>query len=332
MTVYRPLVGSPGAAPAGAVPLVGGPSWFTHVEALERNAKPQILPAAEVPYDVLARLSSARDPIAGLDMSVPHVMGILNVTPDSFSDGGSYDGVQAACDAALAMVSQGATMIDIGGESTRPGADFIPPDQEIARTAPVIQAIVAQSPVPISIDTRKSDVALAALDAGASLVNDVSGFTFDEGLAALCAKAKAPVCVMHAQGDPATMQDNPIYEDVILDVYAFLERQIDSLMAIGISREQIIVDPGIGFGKTLEHNLALLRNIAVFHGLGCPILLGVSRKGFIGKIGQEPDAQARAPGSIAVGLAAVLQGVQILRVHDVAETSQALRLWRAVSG
>ena len=162
------------------------------------------------------------------------------------------------------------------------------------------------------------------------MINDVSGFTFDSALAPLAAQAGVPVCIMHAQGDPATMQDEPVYENVLLDVYDFLSEQIDRLEAIGVLRDQIVIDPGIGFGKTLEHNLTLLRGIAMFHSLGCPILLGVSRKGFIGAIGKEPQAKARAPGSVAVGLAALAQGVQFLRVHDVAATAQAMRLWQAV--
>ena len=193
----------------------------------------------------------------------------------------------------------------------------------------MIAAIREVSEVPISIDTRKATVGMEALEAGASLINDVSGFTFDTALAPLAAQAGVPVCVMHAQGDPQTMQENPHYENVVLDVYDFLAAQVDQLEAIGVLREQIVIDPGIGFGKSEAHNLALLRNLSLFHGIGCPILLGVSRKGFIGAIGKEPQAARRAPGSIAVGLAGFAQGVQLLRVHDVAETAQALRLWQA---
>lgn len=262
-------------------------------------------------------------------MDGTRIMGILNVTPDSFSDGGKHLDPDVARATARAMVGAGADIIDIGGESTRPGAATVPDDVETQRTAPVIAALRADSDVPISIDTRKSAVARAALDAGATLVNDVAGFTYDADLAPLCAARTVPVCIMHALGDPATMQQDPRYDDVVLDVYDFLAARIDALMALGLPRSQIMVDPGIGFGKTRDHNLALLRNIAVFHGLGCPILLGVSRKRFIGDIGQAPEATGRAPGSIATGLAALANGVQILRVHDVADTAQALRLWAA---
>ncbi|WP_264212769.1 dihydropteroate synthase [Leisingera thetidis] len=330
MTYYRPLVQHGEARPEGAVPLAGSALWFTEVEILSRDAPPRIAPAGLVPEPLRRRLSARRASIAGLDMTQPQIMGILNATPDSFSDGGRHAGAEAGKAAALRMVAEGATIIDVGGESTRPGAAEVSEADEIARTAPLIAAIRAESGVPISIDTRKATVGLEALEAGADLLNDVSGFTFDPALAPLAAQASVPVCIMHAQGDPATMQDDPHYANVLLDVYDFLEQQIDRLEATGVIREQIVIDPGIGFGKSQEHNLTLLRNLSLFHGLGCPILLGVSRKGFIGRIGGEPRADARAPGSIAVGLAALAQGVQFLRVHDVAETVQALRLWQAV--
>ncbi len=312
------------------MPLVGTNLWFNYVEVLECGRTPEIISAQDLPAGVAARLTAPREPLAGLDMNQPNIMGILNTTPDSFSDGGVHAGVEAAVQGARAMVAAGATILDVGGESTRPGASFVPHDQEIARTAPVIAAIRAETQTAISIDTRKAQVAQAAVTAGATIVNDVSGFTFDADLAPVCANLPVPVCVMHAQGDPATMQNDPRYEDVVLDVYRFLEAQVTRLVALGLRRGQIIVDPGLGFGKTQDHNLTLLKNLSVFHGLGCPILLGASRKRFIGTIGQEPQADARAPGSIAVALAAAAQGAQILRVHDVAETAQALRLWQAV--
>ncbi|MES0861602.1 dihydropteroate synthase [Ruegeria sp. SCPT10] len=327
---YRPLVQHGAARPEDAVPLAGQALWFTHVEVLSRGREPSVVVAAELPADQLDRLSRPRAAIAGLDMAQPQIMGILNATPDSFSDGGVHSTVDAARAGAAEMVALGATILDIGGESTRPGADFIPEDEEIARTRPLIEAIRAETDALISIDTRKAAVAKAACAAGAGLVNDVSGFTFDPKLAPFCAGLGAPVCVMHMQGDPATMQDDPQYDDVVLDVYDFLESQIARLEALGLSRDLIIVDPGIGFGKTEQHNLELLRNLSVFHGLGCPILLGVSRKGFIGSIGKAPQKTARAPGSIALALDGLSQGVQIIRVHDVAETAQALRLWAAV--
>jgi dihydropteroate synthase len=228
------------------------------------------------------------------------------------------------------MVSKGADLIDIGGESTRPGAVTVAPEEEIQRTAPVIQAIrEAGVAAPISIDTRKSAVGRTAICAGANIVNDVSGFTYDLELAANCGKSGTPVCLMHAQGDPATMQDEPQYDDVLLDVYDFLETQIDVLLSLGIRRSSIIADPGIGFGKSQSHNLKVLSRISLFHSLGVPILLGASRKRFIGSIGDEPVADKRVAGSVGVALAAIGQGVQLIRAHDIAEHQQAIALWQA---
>lgn len=327
---YRPLVQHGATRPPEATSLAGQDLWFTHVELLTRNNAPRIVANAEIPAASLDRLTRPRAPIAGVDMARPQIMGILNATPDSFSDGGLHNSVEGARAAAAEMVVHGASILDIGGESTRPGADFVPEDEEIVRTQPLIEAIRAETDALISIDTRKARVAEAAVAAGAGLVNDVSGFTFDPELAGFCARIGVPVCAMHMQGDPATMQDNPHYDNVLLDVYDFLEAQIAHLEGLGLNRDLIVVDPGIGFGKSEAHNLTLLRNLSLFHGLGCPVLLGVSRKGFIGSIGQEPRKTARAPGSIAVAMAGLSQGVQVIRVHDVAETAQALRLWAAV--
>lgn len=326
----RPLVQHGAARPEGALPLAGSTSlWFTHAEILDRSAPPKLVPALELPADLLEKLTAPREDIMCLDMAVPQIMGILNVTPDSFSDGGVHFDPDIARNSALSMIKAGATIIDIGGESTRPGADTIDDESETIRTAPVVAALRRETDVPISIDTRKSAVARVALDVGASMVNDVAGFTYDPALAPLCVAEGVPICIMHALGDPATMQQNPHYDDVILDVYDYLQARVAALSAIGIPRGRMVIDPGIGFGKTEAHNLALLRNLSLFHSIGCPILLGVSRKRFIGTIGLAPDPATRAPGSIAVGLAALAQGVQILRVHDVADTAQALRLWAA---
>lgn len=329
---FRPLVQIGPARPETAVPLAGGWGWFTHVEVLSRNAPAHVIPAGDMPADKAARLTAPRAPIAGMALDRPRIMGILNTTPDSFSDGGQHADVADAVTAGLAMAQSGADIIDIGGESTRPGASFVPIETEINRTAPAISALRAAGlTLPISIDTRKAAVAEAAVAAGANLVNDVSGFTFDPGLAPFCQKHQLPVCVMHTQGDPATMHLNPSYSNVVLDVYDTLEEQISALETGGISRSAILADPGIGFGKNLEHNLALLARISVFHMLGTALLLGASRKKFIGTLGNAPDAKDRAPGSIAVALAGLAQGVQLVRVHDVAETRQAITLWHAAS-
>jgi dihydropteroate synthase len=328
---YRPIPRTDQTRPEGAVTLADGWTWFDTVEVLYRDAPSHLLPVSDLPQDALQRLTGSRGPIAGLPFDRPQLMGILNVTPDSFSDGGEHYDPQVAVAHATDMQTQGATIIDIGGESTRPGADEVRIDEEIHRTAPVIAAIRAASAVPISIDTRKAPVARAAHQAGATLINDVAGFTFDPGLAPFAAEAALPVCVMHAQGTPDIMQVDPRYDNVALDIYDYLEDRITALEATGIPRGQIIVDPGIGFGKTLEHNLTLLQNLALFHSLGCPILLGASRKRFIGTLGGTEQARYRAPGSIAVALAGVAQGVQMLRIHDVRETTEALRLWQAAT-
>lgn len=327
---FRPLVQTGPARPDTALALAGGWGWFTQVEVLSRDAPSDFIQASELPQFARDALCAPRPPVAGMSMDCPRIMGILNVTPDSFSDGGAYSGSARAVSHGRTMAAAGVDIIDIGGESTRPGAVTIPPEAEIARVEAVIRALYHTVDVPISIDTRKAPVAEAAATAGAALVNDVSGFTYDKALAPFCARHHLPVCVMHAQGDPETMQDNPRYDDVLLDVYDFLHAQICMLADAGIPRHRIIADPGIGFGKTMQHNLRLLQNLSLFHGLGVPILLGASRKGFIRTIGQAPEATDRAPGSIAVALSAVAQGVQILRVHDFVETKQALRLWCAV--
>ena len=325
----RPLLQSGPVRPDAALTLAGGWTWFTHVEVLSRDAPARVVPHEELPEEKIDALTRPRPPIAGLNFGRPAVMGILNITPDSFSDGGKHATVAAALAGAEQM--RGADILDVGGESTRPGADVVPEDTEIARTAPVLRTLrEAGFRQALSIDTRKAAVAAAALDAGATFVNDVSGFTFDPELAPLCAARGAPVCVMHAQGDPATMQDDPVYDNVLLDVFDFLQAQIEKLAAQGIPREQIIADPGIGFGKTLEHNLTLLGRLSLFHGLGVPILLGASRKRFIGTLGGAAQADQRMPGSLAVALAALKHGTQIVRVHDVPETCQAIALWQAV--
>jgi len=328
---FRPLVQTGPTRPDGARTIAGGWGWFARAEVLTRSGSRGVIEVGQMPADAVAAISAARAPLAGLTLSAPRLMGILNVTPDSFSDGGRFDTLDPAVAHARAMVAAGADILDVGGESTRPGAARVADDVEIQRTAPMIRALRDASCAPISIDTRKAAVARAALRAGAELVNDVSALGHDPELAALVADSGLPVCLMHAQGEPETMQDAPRYDNVLLDVYDFLAEKIAEAAAAGIPRDRIIVDPGIGFGKTQAHNLALLRGLSLFHGLGCAILLGASRKRFIGTIGGVNDPEQRAPGSIAVALGAVAQGVQILRVHDIAQTRQALNLTMAVT-
>ncbi|MCC5955687.1 MAG: dihydropteroate synthase [Natronohydrobacter sp.] len=271
-------------------------------------------------------------PLCSLDWTRPRIMGILNVTPDSFSDGGRFAGFDTARRHAAQLVAEGADILDIGGESTRPGAVEVPIDEEIARTAPLIRSLRADGlRVPISIDTRKAAVAAAAIEAGADFVNDVSALTWDRDMGRVVAEAGVPLCLMHAQGTPQTMQLNPQYSDVTLDVYDWLAAAKLRASAAGIAPDRVILDPGIGFGKTLEHNLALIQRLGMLHDLGCVILLGASRKRFIGTVSGVEEAGARMAGSLAVALHGAAQGAQILRVHDVAETRQALALWQALN-
>ncbi|WP_380053200.1 dihydropteroate synthase [Falsihalocynthiibacter sp. SS001] len=326
MTYFRALPQVARPIPEGAYQLAGGWCWFDRLEVLDRSGRSEIIAAKEAPEEVLKELTGKRPRVAGMSMSEPNTMGILNVTPDSFSDGGLFDTTPSAAKQAKEMIAHGVQIVDIGGESTRPGAQEVKADQEIERVVPAIHAVRVQSDVPISIDTRKAAVAKAALNAGANLVNDVSALSYDPALAGAVADSGAPVCLMHAQGNPQTMQANPQYDNVVLDVYDYLLDRIKFAAQAGISKEKIVVDPGIGFGKTAEHNLALLHRISIFHSLGCPILLGASRKKFVGTISGEPYAKERVGGSLAIALNAYAQGVQILRVHDTKETTQALRL------
>ena len=312
---------------------VGGSSWlFAETALLRSRSEAEEVLITDLDQSDVTRLSAQRSTLCGLTLDVPRVMGILNVTPDSFSDGGNLSTVSRAVDRARLMATH-ADILDIGGESTRPGAAEVSVTEELDRTVPVITAIRAAGiTTPISIDTRKAKVAQAALDAGANMVNDVSAFRFDPDLADIVAKAGCPICLMHSQGLPEDMQDNPTYEDVVFDVFDHLAERISFAEQAGIARENIITDPGIGFGKTLQHNLSLLRGLAIYHDLGLPILLGASRKRFIGTINGEDDAAQRLGGSVAVAIHGAAQGAQILRVHDVKETKQALELQLALSG
>jgi len=261
-----------------------------------------------------------------------YLMGVVNVTPDSFSDGGQHLERDAAVRHALALAEAGADLLDIGGESTRPGAAEIPVQVELDRVLPVIEAVRAASDVPLSIDTRKAEVARAALRAGAVLVNDVSGLGHDPALAAVVAGAGAALALMHVQGTPETMQVDPRYDDVVAEVLEFLAGGIDRAVAAGVARERIWIDPGIGFGKTLGHNLFLLRHLAELRVLGAPVLVGTSRKRFIGALagGRPPDE--RLPGTLAsIAAAAVLHGADVVRVHDVGEAKDALAVADAIA-
>jgi dihydropteroate synthase len=279
--------------------------------------------------DILSALSEPRPRLAGLSLDRPRIMGIVNVTPDSFSDGGRHASTQAAIDHALRLAAEGADILDIGGESTRPGSDAVTLEDELKRVIPVIDGVRAKTDKLISVDTRKSGVMKRAAEAGADILNDVSALTHDRGALETAAETGLPVMLMHAQGDPKTMNDNPHYADVVLDVFDFLESRIIACEAAGIPKAKIVADPGIGFGKHLQHNVAVMAGLSLYHGLGVPLLLGASRKKMIGQLCNVDDANDRLPGSLACVLAGAAAGVQIFRVHDVKETRQALEVWRA---
>jgi dihydropteroate synthase len=256
-------------------------------------------------------------------------MGIVNATPDSFSDGGQFPDAASAAEAGSRMAADGAAIIDVGGESTRPGARSIWEGDEIARIDPVIRQLAAAGET-VSVDTRKADVMAAAVAAGARMINDVSALTYDERSAEVAASLNVPVVLMHHRGAPEVMQDDPRYDDVLVEVYLWLEERIAAAVEAGISRDRILIDPGFGFGKNVGHNLELMNGLALFHSLGCPLVIGASRKRTIGALSGEAPADKRLAGSIAFAVKAVEQGAQIIRGHDVFETVQALRVWRGL--
>jgi dihydropteroate synthase len=318
---YRPIV-----TQGEGLPLAGGPFSFAKAEVLTRAGSEGLIDAAALPDDWREPLTAPRPLLARFDQPQPLVMGILNITPDSFSDGGRHDAPDAAITAAHAMHASGAAIIDVGAESTRPGAPELPLPQELARLAPLWAGLKG---LPVSIDTRKAPVMAAALDAGAMIVNDVSALGHDPAALALVAQRGCRVILMHHQGTPETMQLAPQYDNVLLDVFDWLEGRIAAAVAGGVSPDAIMADPGIGFGKGLDHNLALLQGLTLLHGLGVPILLGASRKSLISKIAGDVPVEQRLPGSLALAIAGAAAGVQIVRVHDVPETMQALAVWRA---
>ena len=259
--------------------------------------------------------------------SRPVIMGIVNVTPDSFSDGGKFFDPQTAVEHGLQLVQDGAGILDIGGESTRPYSDSVPVRDELARVIPVIEKLAASTDVPISIDTSKAIVAREAVAAGAEIINDVTGLEGDPEMLSVAQQAQAGICAMHMQGTPQTMQDAPTYDDVVEDIFGYLQARRDALLSAGIAPERICLDPGIGFGKTHEHNLQLLQSSDRFHQLGCPVLVGHSRKGFIAHLLDDRECE-RMSGTVGAALGLATQGIQIIRVHDVAELNRALILFQ----
>jgi dihydropteroate synthase len=256
----------------------------------------------------------------------PALMGIVNVTPDSFSDGGQFDNTVAAVKHALQLADDGAAILDIGGESTRPYAAEVSTQEELNRVIPVIEQLAKKTTVPISIDTSSAVVARAAIDAGAEIINDVTGLTNDSEMPDVAASTNVGVCAMHMQGTPQTMQDNPQYNDVVTEIHEYLQSRLDQLIEQGIEQSRICLDPGIGFGKSHQHNLQLLKSCHQFHTLGAPLLVGHSRKGFIAHVLDDRECE-RTSGTIGTSIALATQGVQVLRVHDVAEVQRALTMF-----
>jgi dihydropteroate synthase len=322
-----PLAGS--AIAFGTVRLwEGEPGNVKH--AIVRTATIQAIEEPRV-KDLLERLTAPRAAIAGLSFDQPRIMGVVNVTPDSFSDGGEYFEPGPAVAHAKKLAGEGADIVDIGAESTRPGALAVPLEEELRRLLPVLQGLEGLG-VPVSADTRKPEVMREAVAAGAAIINDVSALRFSEESLSTAAALKKPVILMHAQGSPETMQVSPAYRDVVIEVYNFLEERMEAVAAAGVPREALIADPGIGFGKTRAHNLSLLQSISLFHGLGVPLLAGVSRKGSIQSLSGVEGPKLSDAGSLAAALDAACQGVQIVRMHDVAAARQALSLWKPLRG
>ncbi|MDB5699096.1 MAG: folP, partial [Alphaproteobacteria bacterium] len=330
--------------------LAGGLLWFSQVEAIVAGGEgtSDLVSVAAIDRFIDGLGADQRSAAAAAWASIvapraplklgervvrldqPQVVGIVNVTPDSFSDGGRYSDAAAAGNGGFAMAAAGAAIIDVGGESTRPGAQPVWEEDEKTRVLPVLEQLLG-SGTAVSLDTRKAAVMEAALGIGPVMINDVSALTYDPRAAEVIARYVCPIVLMHHQGPPETMQEAPRYErPVLLEVYDWLEASIEAAVAAGIDRTRIVIDPGIGFGKSVQHNLQLLNGLALLHGLGCPIMLGASRKRMVGALSGEAPADQRLGGSIALALKGADQGVQLLRVHDVVETVQAVKVWRGL--
>jgi dihydropteroate synthase len=319
-------------------------NWFAMVELIHveghRRTGAELVPVEGIEArfdDGMAKqwrlLTSRRAPLGlgqrNVPLDQPQVMGIINATPDSFSDGGQFPDASAAAEAGAQMAAEGAAIIDVGGESTRPGARSIWEGDEIERVVPVIRQISAGG-AAVSVDTRKADVMTSAVQAGARMINDVSALTYDSRSPEVAAGLNVPVVLMHHRGDPEVMQEDPRYDDLLVEIYVWLEERIKAVVDAGVAPEQILIDPGFGFGKNVGHNLELMNGLALFHSLGCPLVVGASRKRTIGALSGEAAVDKRLAGSIAFAVKAAEQGVQIIRVHDVFETLQALRIWRGM--
>lgn len=345
-TLLRPtaFVDSPFGHDGKVARLAGGMNWFAMVELIHveghRRTGTELVPVEGIEArfdDGMAEqwrlLTSLRAPLKlgqrTVPLDQPQVMAIVNATPDSFSDGGQFRDSSAAAEAGAQMAAEGAAIIDVGGESTRPGARSIWEGDEIDRVVPVIRQLSAGG-AAVSVDTRKADVMTSAVQAGARMINDVSALTYDSRSREVAAGLNVPVVLMHHRGDPEVMQEDPRYDDLLVEIYVWLEERIEAAVDAGVAPERILVDPGFGFGKNVAHNLELMNGLALFHSLGCPLVVGASRKRTIGALSGEAPVDKRLAGSIAFAVKAAEQGVQIIRVHDVFETLQALRIWRGM--
>ena len=319
-----------------SIPLCGNKEIsFDHVEVISRNSKKKIplnkinnLPRLEKKQIILDlnKIESKKKNFANLNfLKIPNIMGVLNLTPDSFSDGGSFNTKSKGSKHALKMINSGANIVDIGGESTRPGSKSVDVNLEWKRIEKVIKFMSKK--IPISLDTRKSEIMKKGINHGVKIINDVSGLSYDSETINILKENKIPFVIQHAQGLPSNMQNNPHYKNVLLDIYDFFEEKIKYIRSIGIKHNNIIIDPGIGFGKNLKHNMTLLKNISIFHSLGFPILVGNSRKKFIKEAAKKNDSYDRIGGTIASSIYLMMQGVQILRIHDVNELVQGVKVF-----
>ncbi|MDC3117369.1 dihydropteroate synthase [Candidatus Pelagibacter sp.] len=312
---------------------------FDQIEILTRNSKKKIfinrikylpkLLRKKINLD-LKKIKSKKKNFSNLNFKkIPNILGVLNLTPDSFSDGGKFNSKKRGITHAINLLKSGANLIDVGGESTRPGSKSIKENLEWQRICKILKSLLKKK-VPISLDTRKSKIMSKGINLGIKLINDVSGLEFDSKTLSVLKKHKVPFVIQHSQGLPENMQKKPKYKNELLDIYDFFEEKIKLLRSRGIKHEKIILDPGIGFGKNLKHNMSLIRNISIFHSLGFPILVGNSRKRFIKEISGKNDSKLRNGGTIASSIYLMMQGVQILRIHDVNETMQGLKIFKNI--
>ena len=310
---------------------------FDQIEIITRNSKKKIF-VNQIKYlpklikrkinSDLKKIKSKKKNFSNLDFrKIPNIMGVLNLTPDSFSDGGKFNSKKKGINHAISLLNCGANLIDIGGESTRPGSRVIRENLEWQRIEKILKSLIKKK-IPISLDTRKSRIMIKGIDLGVKLINDVSGLEFDSQTLSILKKFKVPFVIQHSQGTPENMQKNPRYKNELLDIYDFFEKKIKLLRSKGIKHNKIILDPGIGFGKNLKHNMNLIRNISIFHSLGFPILVGNSRKRFIKELSGKNDSKFRNGGTIASSIYLMMQGVQILRIHDVNEIIQGLKIFK----